>query len=461
MSSGKPMLFPDNVQFWYEIVRAFGAASYGGSDFGEVMATASRITSGDYDSWYDEWNRTAENVATEAADQLAHGHRISARDSFLRATTYYRTSEFFLHGNPADPRIQTAYQKSIHCYKACCALYDPPILPVEIPYEGTTLPGYLHRVDDSGRARPTLIIHSGFDGSAEEVHTDGARAAVERGYNVLAFDGPGQYGPLHREGLIFRPDWEKVVTPVVDFLLKQPETDPQKIALMGISLGGYLAPRAAAYEKRLAALIANDGVYDYGTTNLSAVPPEQRPIVEKMLAAKEAPELDRMLEATMKNSPTAHWAITHGMYALGAASPRAYIAGNPRLQSPQRSSRSHLLPNPHLRSRRRHLLQRPAPGALRPPHLPQNSHALHPRRRRRRTLPGRSRPPRIRSHLRLARSNLRPRQIAIKRTRMRLEPAPRNRVPILIVEYQKSLAREPLIPVDAPLDYVPTNNAFE
>jgi dienelactone hydrolase len=326
MSSGKPMLFPDNVQFWYEIVRAFGAASYGGSDFGEVMATASRITSGDYDSWYDEWNRTAEKVATEAADQLAHGHRISARDSFLRATTYYRTSEFFLPGHPADPRIQTAYQKSIDWYKACCALYNPPILPVEIPYEGTTLPGYLHRVDDSGRARPTLVIHSGFDGSAEEVHTDGARAAVERGYNVLAFDGPGQYGPLHREGLIFRPDWEKVVTPVVDFLLKQPETDPQKIALMGISLGGYLAPRAAAYEKRLAAVIANDGVYDYGTTNLSAVPPAQRPMVEKMLAAKEAPELDHMLEATMQNSPTADWALTHGMYALGAASPRAYVA---------------------------------------------------------------------------------------------------------------------------------------
>src|ERR1700733_8580044 len=108
MSSGKPLLFPDNVQFWYEIVRAFGASSYGGSDFGEVMATAARITSGDYDSWYNEWNRTAEKVAAEAAGQLAQGHHISARDSFLRATSYYRISEFFLHGNHADPRIQTA-----------------------------------------------------------------------------------------------------------------------------------------------------------------------------------------------------------------------------------------------------------------------------------------------------------------------------------------------------------------
>jgi pimeloyl-ACP methyl ester carboxylesterase len=326
MSTEKPLLFPDNIQFWYETVRAFGAASYGGSDFGEVMATASRITAGDFDSWYDEWSRTAEKVAAEAADQLRRGHRISARDSFLRATGYYRASEFFLHGNPADPRIKTAYQKSIECYKACCALCDPPVLPVEIPYEGTTLPGYLHRVDNSGHPRPTFIIHSGFDGSAEELHGEAALAGVERGYNVLTFDGPGQYGPLHREGLTFRYDWEKVVTPVVDFALSLPEVDPKKIALMGVSFGGYLAPRAAAYEKRLAAVIANDGVYDFAAANLSNVPPAQRPVVEKMLVAKEAPELDRMLAASIKNSPTSQWAIEHGMYAFGAPSPRAYIA---------------------------------------------------------------------------------------------------------------------------------------
>ena len=322
----KPPIFPDNIQCWYETVRAFGAAGYGGSEFGEVLATTSRIRSGDPDSWYDGWNSTAVRVETEAKDQLARGHRISARDGFLRSCTYYRASEFFLHGNPRDPRIASAYRSSIDCYKACAGLYDPPIEPVEIPYENTTLPGYFHRVDDSGLARPTLILHSGFDGSAEELHVDGARAAVERGYNVLAFDGPGQYGPLHREGLVFRTDWEKVVTPVVDFTLRLPEVDPGKIALMGISFGGELAPRAAAFEKRLAALIANDGVYDYGAANLALVPAEQRAAVEQMLIAPAAPNLDRMIEASMKASPTADWGITHGMYAMGASTPRAYLA---------------------------------------------------------------------------------------------------------------------------------------
>src|ERR1700753_3422072 len=262
-SSAKSPFFPDNLQFVYDTKRAFGSSSYGASEFGEVLATVSRITSGDYDSWYNEFQAIASRLESEAVQQLAKKHRVSARDNFLRATTYYSTSEFFLHGNPDDARIYTAYKKSIECYKQCCALCDPPVLPVEIPYENTTIPGYFHRVDDSGRRRPLFIIHSGFDGSAEELHAEGVRAGIERGYNVLTFDGPGQYGPIHRERLPFRPDWEKVLTPVVDFALKHPEVDANKIALMGISMGGVLAPRAAAFEKRISSLVANDGLYAF------------------------------------------------------------------------------------------------------------------------------------------------------------------------------------------------------
>jgi dienelactone hydrolase len=323
---GNTPLFPDNAQFWYETRRAFGAADYGGSEFGEVLAATGGIRSGDFDSWYEAWNGTAERVAKVAADQLAHGHRISTRDSFLRAATYYRASEFFLHANAEDPRIGNAYRKSVECYEACARLFDPPIEPVEIPYEHTTLPGYFHRVDRSAHRRPTIIMHSGFDGSAEEMHVDGARAAVERGYNVLTFDGPGQFGPLHREGLHFRPDWEKVVTPVVDFALKLPGVDSKRIALMGVSFGGELAPRSAAYEKRIAALIANDGVFDYGAANLAYVPPAARAAFMQGLQAKSAPEIDQAIEASMKASPVAQWGITHGMYAMGVPTPRAYLA---------------------------------------------------------------------------------------------------------------------------------------
>jgi dienelactone hydrolase len=93
-------------------------------------------------------------------------------------------------------------------------------------------------------------MHTGFDGSADKLQVSGARAAVEHGYNVLAFDGPGQFGPRHREGLVFRPHWEKVVTPVVEFALRQPGVDPRRLVIYGASLGGELASRAAAFEHR-------------------------------------------------------------------------------------------------------------------------------------------------------------------------------------------------------------------
>jgi pimeloyl-ACP methyl ester carboxylesterase len=395
--------FSDNIQFWYETKRAFGASSYGASEFGEVMATVNRITSGDNDSWYQEWNATAERVFAEAEAQLAAGHGISALGSYLRATTYFRGSEFFLHGNPNDQRINSAYKKSIQAYKSCCALYDPPVLPVEIPYENTTLPGYFHRVDESATKRPLFIMHSGFDGSAEELHGEGARAGIERGYNVLTFDGPGQYGPIHRERLLFRPDWEKVVTPVVDFALTLPGVNADEIALMGVSLGGYLAPRAAAFEKRISALIANDGVYDYGIANLGGarMSPAQRAAVEAAMLAKEAPEADRKLQEMMNASPVAAWALTHGMFVTGTSSPRAYVAAT--LGYHLRDGIAEKISCPTLvLDAEEDVFFKGQRGTPRTPHLPEDTYAFHNRRRRGRSLSGRSPTPRFRAHLRLA-----------------------------------------------------------
>jgi pimeloyl-ACP methyl ester carboxylesterase len=318
--------FPDNIQYWYETKRALGASSYGASEFGEVMATVERITSGDDNSWYEEWNATAERVFAEAEKQRAAGHRVSARDNYLRATTYFRESEFFLHSNHDDPRINSAYEKSIAAYKLCCSLYDTPILPVEIPYENTTLPGYFHRVDESDTKRPLLILHTGFDGSAEEMHSEAARAGVERGWNVLAFDGPGQFGPIHRERLPFRYDWEKAVTPVVDFALQLPGVDSVKIALWGISMGGYLAPRAAAFEKRISALVCDDGVYDCGDAILRSIPEAERESFIAAVHQKEAPELDQKILADKMKSPITKWLGDHGGWVMGQATPHETIA---------------------------------------------------------------------------------------------------------------------------------------
>jgi pimeloyl-ACP methyl ester carboxylesterase len=168
-------------------------------------------------------------------------------------------------------------------------------------------------------------MHNGFDGTAEELHFFGALAGVERGYTVLAFDGPGRPGPRHHQGMVFRPDWENVITPVIDFAETLPEVDASRISLLGLSMGGVLAPRAAAFEHRLAALIAVDGLYDLGQTSVRNIP-GTREEAERLLRAKTAPELDAALEQLMAQDPISRWAFNHGMYVMGVDTPRAFTA---------------------------------------------------------------------------------------------------------------------------------------
>src|SRR5262249_46269828 len=143
---------------------------------------------------------------------------------------------------------------------------------VRIPYEGTTLPGYFYRVDESGVPRPTLLSLGGFDSTGEELYFFAAGAALQRGYNVLTFEGPGQGEPLRVQGLRARPDYEVPVRAAVDYLLTRPEVDPERIALMGSSLGGYYAPRAAAFEPRVKALISHGVFFDWWASQTKTKP---------------------------------------------------------------------------------------------------------------------------------------------------------------------------------------------
>ncbi|MFF3515639.1 TIGR03086 family metal-binding protein [Streptomyces sp. NPDC002573] len=193
------------------------------------------------------------------------------------------------------------------------------------PYDGTTLPGYLYRSDDSGAPRPTVVMFNGFDGTAEEMHFFGAAAAVERGCTVLTFDGPGQPGTRHRQGLMFRPDWENVVTPVLDYAETLPGVDPERIAVLGASMGGCLAPRAAVFDRRIAAVIALDGVYDLGDISTASIPlPRQE--AERRLRAPHDLGIDAALEAAMASDPSTKWALEHGMFAMGVDTPRVFPA---------------------------------------------------------------------------------------------------------------------------------------
>ena len=311
------IVFKD-VSYDFELRRALGYALSGGADLNECLVTAHAIKEGDGDSWYREWSILASRLHGAAEDALAQGKHASAREAFLRASNYYRAAEFFLHANPADPRIVKTWKLSRDTFRQGARLMDHPVETVRIPYENTTLPGYILRPDQSMQPRKTLIVQTGFDGTGEELYFEVAFFALQRGYTVLIFEGPGQGGALREQHLYFRPDWEKVVTPVVDFALARKEVDPKRVALLGISMGGYLAPRGAAFEHRLAALIANPGSYDmFG---------QHMPSPQEWKGMEEAPEqTNAALRKNMREDIGFRWWINNGMFTTDKKTPLDFM----------------------------------------------------------------------------------------------------------------------------------------
>jgi pimeloyl-ACP methyl ester carboxylesterase len=306
-----------------QLVRAVGAAAYGGSDLGECLAAAREVDESDLDSWYVAWHGLATRVHELARSEDAAGRRVSARAAYLRACTYHRTAGVMLVGVPVDRRLVDSNAEQTQAFRSAAALMDGPAEVVAIPYGQTTLPGYFFSVDDSGIPRATVVLTGGYDGTCEELYFFNGAAALARGYNVLAFDGPGQGAALLQQGLTLRPDWEAVVTPVMDFLAARSDVDSERIALIGLSLGAHLAPRAAAYEPRIAALIADCGAFDLRAGFLARMPAR---LAVGYLANRRTVRL--ALSAVLKRmakKPTAGWALRRGQLVHGVASPLAYL----------------------------------------------------------------------------------------------------------------------------------------
>jgi esterase/lipase len=233
----------------------------GQADIGECLETASRINSSDPNSWTEEWTRTGNNLLANAEVAEKQNHFVSAGEAYLRASTYY-SAALHRNNNPKAPIVAENTLAASKYFQKAIILLGIPAERVLIPYCNTTLPGYFFRSTVAKGKAPVLIVHQGRDGWA--IHCIYiADAAMRRGYDCLLLDGPGQGEALRLQGLSFRPDWENVITPVVDYLIKQKEVDPDRIGLIGLSMGRALAPRAAAYEKRIKVCVANPGVLSW------------------------------------------------------------------------------------------------------------------------------------------------------------------------------------------------------
>jgi dienelactone hydrolase len=317
-----PQVFASDFNF--DFLVALGSTYERAADIGECFAAASQIEDGNYESWVAAWLSMAGRLNGIGQTAEAAGHTVSAGEAFLRASTYYGLAQWFTLGTSQPDRITTVWTQHKDAFEGVLRNAGFPTETLDIPYRADLpIPAYALLVDDSGEQRPWVILTNGSDGGYPESWAAGASAALRRGYNALIFDGPGQNAMLFENDQHFIADWEKVVTPIVDYLLTRTDVDPDKLVLTGVSQGGYWAPRAAAFEKRLAAVVADPGVVQVWQSWASQMPPGAiEGLFETTGAEQEqtAKELDEGVAEYAAKDPELAFAVAFRTYPYGTDS---------------------------------------------------------------------------------------------------------------------------------------------
>ena len=315
----RPFFKDEGFNFQTEI--ALGATYHQAADVGEVLSTVERIRNGQAQSWVDEWSVTADRLAAEAAASADAGHSHSAARQFLRVSMYYSLASYAADGTGDPTLFAKLWEKHHAAWDRFIDLAGLQIERIEIPYEDTTLPGYFFRSGPAGEPRRTLIFNNGSDGAVTLAWVQGMADALARGWNAVTFDGPGQNAALVRQHLPFRPDWEKVITPVVDHLLTRPDVEGGQLALLGVSQAGYWVPRSVAFEHRIAAAVADPGVVDIFTTMSRRIPH----FLMRMLEAGEKEKFDKDMDLELRFSASTRSMMAFRMRPYGTTSPYEFF----------------------------------------------------------------------------------------------------------------------------------------
>jgi pimeloyl-ACP methyl ester carboxylesterase len=257
-------IFKNEVQD-YQLMRTASYSIYGAASLGEVIAVAQKIlVSGNTrENWIDEWKQLAQTNEKIASQLVKDGKGVYARDFYLKAYNYYRNAEFYFWSSKHEEH-KNLYNKSVECFEKGMSFSEYKWEKIKIPYEGLQMPGYFFKSNDLSN-RPTVIITGGGDSFGEEAFfLGGVPEALARNFNVILFHGPGQRSfLLNNPDQIFRADYDKVISRVIDFGIDELKIDPAKIALYGYSLGGYLVSQAVTIDSRISALIPNAPILNF------------------------------------------------------------------------------------------------------------------------------------------------------------------------------------------------------
>jgi dienelactone hydrolase len=227
------------------------SAGLSAADFQEVVQPVEH-----WADWLATWSRRGANYEEAAWTALRAERNASAGMLFRRAALCYHFG-CNLHFIDRD-RSRQAHRASIRCADAALPLLGLRAERVEIPYESASLPGVLVRPLGDAPA-PLVLMINGIDSTKEEFLGRQIEFA-ERGVASLLFDGPGQGESQYRFPI--RGDFEVPAAAALDFAVTRTGVDPTRLGVFGISLGGYYAPRAAAYDRRFRACVSLSGPYD-------------------------------------------------------------------------------------------------------------------------------------------------------------------------------------------------------
>lgn len=254
--------FPSNHMWSQGMMFGIEMSAWGAAALGEIDQIGQKLRGheGDNERWWQEWTAMARRIEGFGDAEEALGHRLTAGSYYLRAAIYYFCGERFV---PPSDRKWDSYRACLRCFRQGIARRYPQIERVEVPYEGTTLPAWFLKSEHVQGPAPTVVMFDGLDNAKEMSVLFGGVEIARRGIHVLAIDGPGQGEALRLQGIPSRYDYEVPAGAAYDYLAGRPEVDAKRVAVMGFSMGGYYAPRAAAMDPRFAACVAWGGHFDY------------------------------------------------------------------------------------------------------------------------------------------------------------------------------------------------------
>ena len=232
-----------------------------GVDYNDFVATTEPIET--WDEWLDAWVANGDMHAELASKA---GSPITAGEAWARATVAYHFAKFVWVVDP--DRSRAAADKAVAAMRRTYEYLDPGAVRIEVPLDGGRVVGNMRR--PAGEDRPPLVLLiPGLDSTKEEFFRL-ENVFLDRGMATLSMDGPGQ-GESGYE-LPIRADYDVAVTAVLDSI---DDVDLERVGLLGVSLGGYYAPRVLAFEPRVKAGVGLSGPYRFSDI-WDDVPPQTR-----------------------------------------------------------------------------------------------------------------------------------------------------------------------------------------